>query len=238
MNFEAVIFDADETIFNNQGIHVVVTKKVLADLGLTELDAEAVHSKWDEFYFSEQHRVVEEDGFCIDRENHARSLILALKEFDFELSPEKAGKYWQFMIEDYQKKSKPYPDVIKLIKYLNKKGIKMGIVSNGDTDIIKQRLRNANIEHHFEFIIAPCSEHPLTKPDIEIFKKSISMIGASAEKTVFVGDNPHSDIMGANRAGMFSVLIDRYAVFDELKGLMVPDLKVNSLEEMKDIFEK
>ncbi|MCE7746124.1 MAG: hypothetical protein GPJ52_13415, partial [Candidatus Heimdallarchaeota archaeon] len=81
MTFEAVIFDADETIFNNQGIHEIVTKRVLASLGLSEDLVDQVHSKWDGFYFSEQSRVVEEVGFCIDRENMGRSLVLALKAF-------------------------------------------------------------------------------------------------------------------------------------------------------------
>ncbi|MBA7697404.1 Haloacetate dehalogenase H-2 [subsurface metagenome] len=238
MNFEAVIFDADETIFNNQGIHIIVTGKVLANLGLSKDLVEKVHSKWDEYYFSEQSRVVEEKGFCIDRENAARSLVLALKEFDIEITKEKAGKYWEYMIEEYGHRSKPYPDALSLIEYLHEKEIKMAIVSNGDTDIIVKRLENAKIKHHFEFVIAPCNEYPLTKPDEKIFQESLSKLQVSAEKTVFVGDNPHSDVMGANRVGMFSVLIDRYAVFDELDGLMIPDLKISSFEEMKDIFEK
>jgi len=238
MTFEAVIFDADETIFNNQGIHIIVTRRVLASLGLSEDLVEQVHSRWDEFYFSEQSRVVEEVGFCIDRENAARSLVLALREFGEKISLKEAEKYWEYMRQEYSKRSKPYPDAISLINYLEKKGIKMAIVSNGDTEIIHKRLSNAGIEHFFEFVFAPCNEFPLTKPDMKIFHESLTKLKTTAEKTVFVGDNPNSDVMGANRVGMFSVLIDRYGVNSELEGLQVPNLKISSFEEMKSIFEK
>ncbi|MHA1171581.1 MAG: HAD family hydrolase [Candidatus Heimdallarchaeota archaeon] len=238
MTFEAVIFDADETIFNNQGIHEIVTKRVLASLGLSEDLVDQVHSKWDGFYFSEQSRVVEEVGFCIDRENMGRSLVLALKAFGKEISIEEADNYWEYMRQEYSKRSKPYPDAISLINYLEKKGIRMAIVSNGDTEIIHKRLNNAGIEHHFEFVIAPCNEFPLSKPGMKIFHESLSRLKTTAEQTVFVGDNPSSDVMGANRVGMFSVLIDRYGVNSELEGLRIPNLKISSFEEMKSIFEK
>ncbi len=73
---------------------------------------------------------------------------------------------------------------------------------------------------------------------MKIFQESLSKLKTTAEKTVFVGDNPSSDVMGANRVGMFSVLIDRYGVNNELEGLQVPNLKISSFEEMKSIFEK
>ena len=238
MTFDAVIFDADETIFNNQGIHIIVTGRVLRSLGLSKDLVEQVHSKWDYYYFSEQSRIVEEVGFCIDRENAARSLVLALKEFGKEISLEEADKYWEYMRQEYSNHSRPYPDALSLIDFLDKKEIRMAIVSNGDSEIIHKRLSNANIEQHFEFVIAPCRDFPLTKPDMKIFHESLTKLKTKAEKTVFVGDNPNSDVMGANRAGMFSVLIDRYGVNKELTGLQVPNLKISSFEEMKSIFEK
>ncbi|NHJ40425.1 MAG: HAD family hydrolase [Asgard group archaeon] len=237
MTFKAVIFDADETIFNNQGIHEIVTEKVLIDLGISSSLANEVHEKWDEHYFAEQRRRVNEHGFCIDRENNAYSLMLALKEFNIDLSFEQATDFWKYMISEYSSKSKPYPDAKELIKFLQEKGIKMGIVSNGDIDIINMRLKNAMIDHHFEFVIAPCHDYRVTKPDVKVFVESLDLLNVSPRQSIFVGDNPNSDIVGANKAGMFSVLIDRYQKIEELVGLEVPNLKINSLIELKDLFE-
>jgi putative hydrolase of the HAD superfamily len=237
MDYKAVIFDADETIFNNQGIHIIVTEKILQDLGLSPTLANEVHDKWDEHYFAEQKRRIDDEGFCIDRENNAFSLMLALKEFNVELTYKQAYNYWHYMIDEYSTKSKPYPDALELIDFLQEKQIQMAIVSNGDTDIINMRLEKADITHYFNFVIAPCQDVPLSKPDTKVFEKSLNLLGLSSNEVIFVGDNPNADILGANRTGMFSVLIDRYDLNQQLEGMKIPNLKVSSLTEMKTLFK-
>ena len=234
--FKAVLFDADETIFNNQGIHLHVTELILDSLKMPNNLAKEVHAKWDSFYFKEQNRLMEEVGFCIDRDNAARSLILALEKHGKKITYEEANDFYTFMVKTYSEKSKPYPDALKLIDVLEQKNIKMAIVSNGDLETIEKRLEKANLENHFEFIIAPCEKYPLTKPDIKIFQTSLAKINAAAETTMFIGDNPLSDIAGANQVGMFSVLIDRYGIFNELTGLQVPNKKISSFEEIIPLF--
>jgi len=237
MNFEAVIFDADETIFNNQGIHEIIVELILEDLGLSTSLVDKLHSLWDAHYFIEQDRLVEENGFCIDKDTNANSLVKALKDIGVEISLEKAKEYWAYMIREYSKKSKPYPDVLDLINLLDEKKIKMAIVSNGDQEIINLRLQNSNIDHHFKFVIAPCEEYPLSKPNLKIFTESLDLLKTTAEKTIFIGDNPHSDIAGANNAGMFSVLIDRYHRVKDLTGEQIPKLKIKTFKEMQYLFE-
>lgn len=236
MSFQAVIFDADETVFNNHDIHLIVSRRILEDLKMPFEILNDFHLRWDYHYFSEQEKRMEEFGFCIDRENNGRSLQKALAEFNRELTEKEAEYYWKFMIEEYSEKSKPYKDALEIITYLDRKKIPMAIVSNGDTEIINKRLTKANIQHHFEFVIAPCNKFQLTKPDIKIFKHSLKKLNSSAEKTIYIGDNPKADIKGANNAGMFSVLIDRKNSFNDLEGLMKPDLKVSNLTEIKALF--
>ena len=235
--FEAVLFDADETIFNNQGIHLEVTNKILKSLQLPTSLTNDVHAKWDSYYFKEQIREMEENGFCIDRENAARSLILALKDIGKELSLEEADEFYEFMINEYSEKSKPYPDALELIELLSEKNIRMGIVSNGDHETIINRLQKAKIENQFEFIIAPCHEMPLTKPDSKIFNEALSRIDSMASETIFIGDSPSADIAGANRMGMFSILIDRFENFKNLENAQKPDMKINSFKEMFFLFQ-
>lgn len=236
--FDAVIFDADETIFNNEGIHLFVTIQVLRDLQLPSNLAEKVHSKWDAYYFQEQSRLMEEVGYCIDRENAARSLVLALKDFNKEITYSEAYGFFKYMIEAYSTKSKPYPDAVTLIKLLEEKRLKMAIISNGDTEVIMNRLRVANLVGHFEFILAPCMDYPLTKPDEKIFHDSLKRLETLPEKTIFIGDNPSSDIEGANRVKMYSVLIDRKDIYTTLEGLQKPKKKIKSFDELHYLFDQ
>ncbi|NHJ86992.1 MAG: HAD-IA family hydrolase [Asgard group archaeon] len=237
MDFEAVIFDADETIFNNQGIHEIIVEQILEDLGLSLSLVDKLHSLWDTYYFTEHERLLEENGFCIDKDTNASSLVKALKGIGKDISLQEAKRYWSFMIREYSLKSRPYTDVLDLIDYLRKKKIKMGIVSNGDREIINLRLKNSKIKKYFKFVIAPCKNYPLSKPNLKIFADSLALLNTTAEKTIFIGDNPQADIVGANRAGIFSVLVDRNERFSSLKGDLKPNIKVKNLEEIKTIFQ-
>lgn len=234
--FDTILFDADNTIFNNFDIHITVTKRILNDLEQPLTLAEDLHLKWDFHYFSEQKKTFDEFGYCIDKENNARSLVKALNEFEIDIPFEQAHEYWKFMIEEYSEKSEPFIDVPEILQYLAENNIKMAIVSNGDFEIIKNRLHKNKLDHYFEFVIAPCEEIPLSKPNEAFFTKSLQMINSIPERTVFVGDNPNADIMGGNKAGMFTVLIDRDDMFTELEGLEVPNKKIKSFTELKKIF--
>ncbi|MHA1126497.1 MAG: HAD family hydrolase, partial [Candidatus Heimdallarchaeota archaeon] len=206
--FDTILFDADNTIFNNFDIHIIVTKRILNDLKQPLSLTENLHTKWDFHYFSEQKKTFDEFGYCIDKQNNARSLVKALNEFEIDIHLEQALGYWEFMIEEYTEKSKPFTDVPEMLEFFTENKVKMAIVSNGDFEIINNRLQKAKLDHYFEFVVTPCKEIPLSKPNEAFFKKSLEMINSTPEKTIYVGDNPEADIMGGNKAGMFTVLID------------------------------
>lgn len=52
--FETILFDADNTLFDNGNIHELVTEKILQEMGLDLAEAKKTHQSWDEFYFQEQ----------------------------------------------------------------------------------------------------------------------------------------------------------------------------------------
>jgi len=238
MTFQAVLFDADETIFNNQGIHLIITERIITDLGLPINLAKEVHARWDYHYFTEQAKKFNERGFCIDQVNNNKALIKALKEFGCEIDYQQAEEYWNFTIEEFSTRSKPYPDALELIEHLQKRKVKMAIVSNGDKEIINLRLEKANIKEVFSFVLAPEHAFPLSKPQLEIFKHSLALLKTKAQETMFIGDNPTSDIKGANQAGLFSVLIDRTNMFAHLEGELKPKKKVETLTQLLEMFEK
>ncbi|MHA1744113.1 MAG: HAD family hydrolase [Candidatus Heimdallarchaeota archaeon] len=237
MMFEAVLFDADETIFNNQGIHQIITERILEDLHLPKHLAKEVHARWDFHYFSEQAKKFDARGFCIDQVNNTEALIKALKEFGCEIDYQQAEAFWSYTVEEFSKRSTPYPDALETIDALQQKGVKMAIVSNGDKEIINLRLEKAGIKDAFAFVLAPEHAFPLSKPKPAIFQHSLKLLEINnAKKTMFIGDNPTSDIRGANQAGMFSVLIDRANAFTNLEGLLKPKMKVRSLTTILELF--
>jgi putative hydrolase of the HAD superfamily len=62
------------------------------------------------------------------------------------------------------------------------------------------------------------------KPDPRIFAKALEGIGVAAAGCAFVGDNPHTDIAGAQAAGMFAVQVGS----KEREGI-TPDARIDDL---------
>jgi putative hydrolase of the HAD superfamily len=237
MMFDTILFDADRTIFDNDGLHELVAAKILEKLNIIDFSAQELNNKWVETYFAHQEETMLLKGFCIDRENQAHSLVQALDTFGVKISFEQADTYWAIMLEEYTKSSKPYPEISELLQFLEMKGIKKAIVSNGDYELIMARLEANNIADKFEFVLAPCEEYPMTKPNKEIFLESLKKIGSTPEKTIFIGDTPEADIKGANQVGLYSVLVDKANMHKDLQGDLKPKMIVRSLLEITKLFK-
>ena len=102
-----------------------------------------------------------------------------------------------------------YEDTIPTLQHLRGEGFKLAIVSNWDTplDPLTERL---GIAHYFDIIVASHDTRVRSaKPDSHIFNYTLAAIGVSAEETVHVGDTYEADVIGARRAGIQPIFIDR-----------------------------
>ena len=96
---------------------------------------------------------------------------------------------------------------------LRERGYGLGLVSNR-----KHPLTGATIElgiaDHFDFTLS-AGQAGSRKPDARIFEQSLEMAGSILPaEAVYVGDNYYADIVGARRAGLQAVLIDRRGAFN------------------------
>jgi len=85
------------------------------------------------------------------------------------------------------------------IKFLNEleKAFKVLIISNS----YHKRVSYA-VEHQFKYVAFA------RKPLKFGFKKALKMVGSSVSETAMIGDQLLTDIHGANRLGLFSILVD------------------------------
>ena len=73
------------------------------------------------------------------------------------------------------------------------------------------------------------------KPDPSIFEHALSLLEIDKEEALMVGDNLMTDILGATRAGIKSVWINRH---DKERNEVVPDFEINHLSELFDLIFK
>ena len=88
----------------------------------------------------------------------------------------------------------------------------VGIITNGahdeHTDSQLSKVLHLGLSERIQSLTIS-GEIGVRKPKIEIFQVACERAGVSSKEALFVGDTVENDIVGANRAGMTSVFINR-----------------------------
>ncbi len=88
----------------------------------------------------------------------------------------------------------------------------VGIITNGahdeHPDSQLSKVRHLGLSERIQSLTIS-GEVGVRKPKVEIFQVACERAGVSPKEALFVGDTVENDIVGANRAGMTSVFIDR-----------------------------
>ncbi|OEF96371.1 YqeG family HAD IIIA-type phosphatase [Desulfuribacillus alkaliarsenatis] len=89
-------------------------------------------------------------------------------------------------------------EVIQWFKELNDEGIKVVIISNNNEIRVKEFADPMNVS----FI------HKARKPLKKGFVTGLKMLQLPANKTAVIGDQVLTDVLGGNRMGMYTILVD------------------------------
>lgn len=100
------------------------------------------------------------------------------------------------------------PSVEKTLRILRQMSYLLGLISNTSYsyDHILAILNRCKISNYFDIILVS-SREKICKPNAKIFQKALSLLGVSANNTIFVGNDPEIDIEGAKKVGMKTVLV-------------------------------
>jgi putative hydrolase of the HAD superfamily len=120
-----------------------------------------------------------------------------------------------------------YPEIDPLLKALS--SYKLGIVTNGVPDLQREKLEGSLLQDNFE-AVAVSGELDIGKPEGGIFEHICGELDVEPARCVMVGDNPERDIVGAAKAGMRSVWVERG--FRPKDPQHPADLEVTNLLEM------
>lgn len=112
---------------------------------------------------------------------------------------------------------------------------RIGLVTNGAPDLQRAKLACSGLGAFFDAVLIS-GEVGIGKPDPRIFHIALERLGAGPEGAIMVGDNPSRDVLGAQRAGIRSVWINRTgAVLPD--GAPEPDMEIESLTELLNLPE-
>jgi len=117
----------------------------------------------------------------------------------------------------------PYPESEAVLSRLKEMDAKLYAVSNWDIELIKV-LDDLGWSGYFEEVIASAVVG-VEKPAGEIFEEALRVSNSPRDRVIHVGNDPVTDVLGASRAGIDSVLVDRRGQAEAPQAtFVIPDL--------------
>lgn len=95
----------------------------------------------------------------------------------------------------------------EFLEKLKKRKQRMAAITNGVEKVQQGRSKALNLHKYFEFILTS-EKVGKPKPNPLIFYEASKISGVPIKKSVYIGDNPDSDYLGAKNVGMDFILYD------------------------------
>lgn len=220
MIFDTILFDLDDTIHDrNRSLCKFVDLFILRYCDGLDYDSKLI---------------VKDIFFEIDNKGYKPR-----EEVFKELQDRVSWKYKPDLKElidfwnvEFPKCAEPMLNIYNVLDYFLGKNIKMGIVTNGNSDFQNTKIDKLDFRKYMKTIIIS-EEVDIRKPDPKIFHLALSKIDSNNKNTLFVGDNPLIDIKGAIDSGLVSVWLSHGQVWN-IKHY-IPRYIINNISELMKI---
>lgn len=221
MKIKAIFFDMDGTLVHIPILHEQFLSKIYQKLGLhfTIEQIIAVNKKMEKWlnekFADWTHRTREafiESGY--------RRLEILGVQGDLRGLSEKIQDYWENFSEESNEQI--YPEVKSVLKTLGEKEIFLGILSNRNLVMSLKSLEKHSIKDFFQCVVSPqIAEAPKAKNGPEMWEFALNKVGCKPSEVVHVDNEYESGIIGAKRAGIQPILIDRKGVYSSVMDCIV-----------------
>ena len=125
-----------------------------------------------------------------------------------------------------------FPEVKGVLEELKKKSIKLAILSNGTPSLLRNLVKNSNLENLFDDVFS-IEEVKIYKPDPKVYDIPINKYKVKKEEITFLSANTW-DVSGGGNYGYNAIWVNRTnKVFDKLD--YKPKNEVKNLKELLDL---
>ncbi len=198
---ELITFDFGDTLVTSDPPYFARIAMSLNELGFdhTHGQVEAAYHRAD---FRHAPRILELAPFDNDTYMRTFSEVL-LQELNIPDDREKIIQELGKVLLAFRPQRVLMPGARELLKELQRRGIRLGIISNNDGRTLK-KCEDVGIAGYFKFILDSTLE-AMMKPDPRFFRLAIDKAGVNPERALHVGDLWGSDVLGAHNAGLWAV---------------------------------
>jgi len=129
------------------------------------------------------------------------------------------------------------PQVDEILEELSQK-YRLGVICNGgyhSGDTVRQILDAHDLLQYFTWL-SFSDEIDVAKPHKRIFEHTVEKLGCEMEETVHIGDSEYSDIVGAKKAGMKTILFA--GVNQKYRDNTTADFVIDSYNKIIGVLER
>ena len=111
-----------------------------------------------------------------------------------------------------------------------KQNFKILLISNNHKERVEPVAKQLNVKALWD----------AGKPENKVYDKALEMLNSSKENTVAIGDQILSDIVGANKYGLKSILVDQLSKENNIQTGMAQKLQKHMVKKLtkKNLFKK
>ena len=204
----AVLFDLDDTLLDYSGSVAECWEAACARAATTGIDP------------AELARTVDEvrAWFWSDPDRHARERVDMLRAWTAIVSTalERLGRPSELVAravaDDFATRrmlsAALFDDAVPCLTALRRAGAVLGLVTNGDARMQREKLARHGLAPYFDAIVIE-GELGAGQPDVAVYRHVLGLLGVPPAAATMVGDNLEWDVVGAERAGITGVWLDR-----------------------------
>ena len=217
MPFEAVLFDAAETLFTTRGSVGELYAEVAHRYGSTASDQAIQDAFVRQFQHSGPVSTDSEKDWWKRVVHRVFSDVGMVKNFD---------QFFDDVYDQFRDSRgwRLFPETREVLEDLKNRGLRLGVISNFDSRVYTV-MRSLDILSFFNAVTIS-SEVGYAKPHPGIFQAAGRALDTAADHILLVGDSLIDDVQAGALAGMTTVLIDRRNKYPNLSAFpRVSDLR-------------
>ena len=125
----------------------------------------------------------------------------------------------------------PVPGAVETVRELARRGIGLGLVTNGSAQGQRAKIERFGLEPLFDSIVVE-GEFGVGKPDPRVFLHALEQLGVAAGDAWMVGDNLQGDVGGAQGVGIYGVWVDWRGTGLPTDSQVQPDRIIRAISEI------
>ena len=157
-----------------------------------------------------------------ERGNQPKDRVKELFENKYNVSID-IEDFREWWIQREYRFTKLFDSSREVLETLRSQGYKIGIITNGDSDIQRRKIHIAGIEDLLDCVVVS-GDYKVSKPDVKLFEKALELLDVKPNEAIMVGDMFYSDMLGAHHAGMHTIWLSKREYTDE-NICMIRDIK-------------